>query len=34
VSEDDAAVIGGRFRLLGEVLTEVADGAAEMIFVG
>ena len=30
----DAAGVGGTFRFLGEVLTEVADGTAEMIFVG
>lgn len=26
--------IGGTFRQLGDILTEVADGDSEMIFVG
>jgi hypothetical protein len=34
VSSDDAASIGGHFRELGDILTEVADGTSEMIFVG
>jgi hypothetical protein len=34
VSAEDAAKIGGQFRLLGDILTEVADGVSEMIFVG
>jgi hypothetical protein len=34
VSEDDAASIGGHFRLLSDILTEVADGTSEFVFVG
>lgn len=34
MSEDDAASIGGEFRYLAEVLTEVADGTSEFIFIG
>ena len=31
---EQAAKIGGAFRTLAEVLTEVADGESELIFVG
>ena len=34
VTEQAAAEIGGAFRTLAEVLTEVADGESELIFVG
>jgi len=34
VSEEQAETIGGRFRVLGDILVEVADGVSEMIFVG
>jgi len=34
VSATEAAGVGAAFRFLGEILTEVADGTSEMIFVG
>jgi hypothetical protein len=34
VSEEDAGTIGGSFRLLSDILTEVADGESELIFMG
>lgn len=34
MTEEAAAEIGGAFRTLAEVLTEVADGQSELIFVG
>jgi hypothetical protein len=34
VSADAASGLGATFRYLGEILTEVADGTSEMIFVG
>jgi hypothetical protein len=34
VSEDQVASIGGVLRGLDEILTEVADGRSEMIYLG
>ena len=32
--EQAAAEVGGKFRTLAEILTEVADGQSKLIFVG
>ena len=34
MTEQKAAEVGGTFRTLAEILTEVADGQSELIFVG
>ena len=34
VSDEQVAAIGGALRPLGEILTEVAEGRAELIYMG
>jgi hypothetical protein len=34
VSDDQIKAIGGMQRTLGEILTEVADGTSELIYLG
>jgi len=34
VSSDQITAIGGMQRTLGEILTEVADGTSELIYMG